>query len=190
MTPYEQIITESGPIEIMRAEQHDLPDVLSLYDESLSWLKDQGRIEQTGISRCSQDPTIIRRFGDWIAEKTVFLAVRHGQIEGVARVSARPSFPWHDKAAHVGYVETLATRRRSKGIGLGLTLLRWTELYARRQGWQALRVDCSGESGELVACYEGAGFMPFRDFMIRGRQGKLLERRIPKSRRGDLAPVA
>lgn len=190
MTPYEQIITDSGPIEIMRAEQEDLPDVLSLCDESLSWLKDQGRIEQTGISRCSQDPAIIRRFGDWIAEKTVFLAVRHGRIDGVARVSAKPSYPWHDQSAHVGYVEALATRRRCKGVGLGLTMLRWTELYARRQGWQALRVDCSGENGDLVACYEGVGFMPFRDFVIRGRHGKLLERRIPKSRRSGLAPAA
>lgn len=157
----------------------ELPTVLSLFDDAVSWLASEGRHDQWGTEPWSAKPEAVQRVQEMLGNGDLWIAEIGGESAGVMVLGSRP----HSYVSTVDeperYVLLLLSARRFTGHGVGRSLLAHAQEQAQQAGADLLRVDCwAGGDKRLVDYYVKAGFTPTVTAESRGRPIQVLERRL------------
>jgi len=167
-----------GGLEILRATEADLPEVLGLLTEAASWSRTVG-IE--GLWRVPYP-------AEWVLPSLrrheVYLARWDGATAGTLtfRWDDRPT--WGERPPEAAYVHKLAVRRSLKGLQIGARMLDWSGAKAAREGRAWLRLDCLRSHAILRSYYEALGFRRVREATVEGNVVTLLERPTPLDTEG------
>jgi GNAT superfamily N-acetyltransferase len=141
----------------------DVDGLLTLYDEAVQWLVDQGRPGQWGSKPLSQRPELVVR----LEEVTKAGELRVAEEEGLAGTPCLLGALWLTEAPSYApaaiepevYLEGFVVGRRYAGRGVGQVLLDAAQEEAAGRGAVQLRLDCwAGGDQALVRYYERAGF--------------------------------
>lgn len=178
----DQMERSLGEMQIAPATRADVPEILILFDEAVAWLEEQGLSGQWGTTPFSRLPGMSDRFGLWIEHQALFTARMSGELVGVLAVS--PRFPVYalnhlegcPGPAH--YLEAFTTKRQHGGRGIGFTLLRWAERFARQRGADHLLLDCWADNAGLCAYYQRAGFLPCGTFQLGDWRGQFFTKAL------------
>ena len=156
----------------------DVPAVLRLLDDAVTWLVANGRTGQWGTRPASANPRRHEQLTEFADEGGLWIADRDGEPVGALSVGAALEYvPAADEPEL--YVRLLVTDRAAKGLGIGTELLDHARKLARAQGLHLLRVDCyAGDDQALVRYYERQGFTRDRPFEVDGWPGQLLIERV------------
>jgi len=137
--------------------------ISSLLEENREWLQSKG-INQWII------PFTLEWVSKCIERREFHIATTDNQIVGVFRLLESDIMFWGDDSMDAFYIHSLAVRRDWKGQGIGLSLLKWAEDYARSKHRPYLRLDCMAENPSLCTYYEQAGFISCGDKDIQSGQ--------------------
>jgi ribosomal protein S18 acetylase RimI-like enzyme len=160
----------SGTLEVHRAGQEDVDEVVGILSEAARWLAARG------ISQWP-DPFPRDRVAALAQQGDVHLARLDGEtVATLALLWSDPTF-WGDRPDDAGYVHALAVRRAHGGRGLGGRLLAWAEEQVAGAGREYLRLDCRAENGELRQYYERHGFEPRGEVAVDEFTSAMYERR-------------
>jgi GNAT superfamily N-acetyltransferase len=137
-------------LDIRRAVDGDVEEVIDILAESAAWLKTRGMVQWPD------------RFDQALIAATVerdelFVAADAGLT--VATVTLQWSDPmfWGERD-DAAFVHRLAVRRSHAGIGL--RLLDWAKQQTMLNGRQFLSLDCLATNARLRRYYEDLGFRP------------------------------
>jgi GNAT superfamily N-acetyltransferase len=158
-------VTIDPAVRFRVAAPDQLGDVLTVLDEAAARLREQG-IEQWP-ARFDADwvEGAVRRGETW-------LAGQGAAVSGTVTLDgADPVWDAVPGPAAL-YVHRMAVRRPARG--LGAVMLDWAAGVARRQGREALRLDCVASNARLRAYYEAAGFVHRGDVTVAGAPGQRL----------------
>ncbi|MFH8383609.1 GNAT family N-acetyltransferase [Kitasatospora sp. NPDC018058] len=147
----------------------DVPDILSLLDDAVSWLAGQDRTGQWGDQPFSTNQARVDQVSSYAAEPFLIrLAVNDdGRTVGCCVLSEDRGrwIPAVDEREL--YVRNLVTDRSRKGSGIGAALIADAIEETRRRGIGLLRVDCyGGADRKLVAQYRALGFTETESFEV------------------------
>ncbi|MFG2914006.1 GNAT family N-acetyltransferase [Kitasatospora sp. NPDC048298] len=148
-------------MKIRNGGSADVPDILSLLDDAISWLTAQGRTGQWGdqpfstiqaridqVSSYAEEPFLIRLAVDEDGRTVGCCVLSEDRGRWIPAVDEREL-----------YVRNLVTDRDRKGSGVGAALIADAIEEARRRGIGLLRVDCyGGADRKLVGRYRALGF--------------------------------
>lgn len=141
-------------------------DVLAVLDEAAAWLRGRGVGQWPSRFERSWVEGAVQRGETW-------LAMVGGTVSGTVTLDlSDPVWDGVPRAAAL-YVHRMAVRRSA--AGLGAVILDWAAGAARRQGREALRLDCVASNGRLRAYYEAAGFVHRGDVPVAGPPGQRLD---------------
>jgi GNAT superfamily N-acetyltransferase len=158
----------------------DVPAVLGLLDDAVTWLVAQGRPGQWGTEPLSGIPQRVALTQQQAAAGALHVAVRGGEVVGALVVGDTPGYVSPADGPEL-YIDLLVTRR---GNAIGARLLDHARDLAREAALPKLRVDCyAGDDRGLVAYYERQGFTPTETFEVKLKDGRtwpgqILEKRI------------
>ncbi|MGA5818313.1 GNAT family N-acetyltransferase [Kitasatospora sp. NPDC094028] len=152
----------------------DVPDILSLLDDAVSWLSAGERTGQWGDQPFSTIPARVDQITSYTAEPfLVRLAVDDdGRTIGccVLNEDRGKWIPAVDEPEL--YLRLLVTDRSRKGSGIGAALVADAVEETRRRGLGLLRVDCyAGDDGKLVGQYRALGFTETVGFEVEQPSG-------------------
>ena len=158
----------------------DAPEVVSLFDQAIVWMNENGNTQQWGTQPWSEKPDTVKKITNWCAEGNGGLVAMtsSGAIGGYLVVGdAHPYVP-AAKSPEL-YIVALIASRRPEARGFGRRLLQHADDLAREQGITELRVDCwAGAGGKLVRFYESAGYVKDSTFDVKGWPGQILTRSL------------
>lgn len=157
----------------------DLPLVVSLFDDAITWFQTFGNTGQWGAQPFSQQPRQVDRIRGWLSQPGAWIAELPGlPAAGVLVLGSRHDYIPAATEDEV-YVRLLLGARGPEAKGVGRALLQFAEVEAANAGVTLLRVDCySGGSGRLVNFYQSCGFERTQAFLVRDWPGQILQRRI------------
>lgn len=140
---------------MVRAEPHDLEQVLALLVQAAQWLRSQGLRQWSHYLNEDMAPEL----AEAIAADQVYLALAGDRPVGTISLQRAPSewdrTIWGAVASDEAvYVHRLAVHRTHAGRGVGAFMLDWAENYARQHGYRYLRLDCVGHNERLNAYYQ------------------------------------
>jgi GNAT superfamily N-acetyltransferase len=155
-------------VDLRRGTAFDLDTVITLLDEAIAWLVEQGRPDQWGSRPWSEQPATVDFMKTMIAEGELWLAEIDGEAVGALIVSESPMHYVPAIDERELYIRLLVSSRRHKGAGIGKALIDHARSIARQRGISLVRVDCySGPDRKLVRFYESAGFTPTQRLEVR-----------------------
>jgi GNAT superfamily N-acetyltransferase len=138
----------------------DVPAVLALGDEAVTWMNARGNIQQWGTAPWTGDARREAFVRDQAAGDGMRIAEdRDGAVLGVLVITEtrQPYIPAADEREL--YINLLLVSRRHGGQGIGAALAEHAKREAAARGIGLIRVDCwAGEDGSLVRVYERYGF--------------------------------
>lgn len=162
-----------------KAVEHDLNEILALFDKTLQWLIDQGYPAQWGTRPFTENPGQIERFKHWL-QHGVFYVLRHEErivgtlvIVDQTPAYAQSAFPHPPNTL---YLEAFATDPAYRGKGVGKMLLQWAEQQAEEKRAERLRLDCWAGNHALRKYYRLAAFQELGEFQVSTWQGVLFEK--------------
>jgi ribosomal protein S18 acetylase RimI-like enzyme len=160
----------NAPLEVVRATESDVDEVLDLLAEAAAWLRERS-IEQW-------PPRFPReQIAASVARGETYLA-RSGDVTAATiALQWDDSFFWGERSPDAGYVHRVAVRRPFAGRGLGVELLDWADGRIAARGRRYLRLDCKAENPRLRAYYERLGFEHRGDVERGTWRASLYERR-------------
>jgi len=171
------VTTSYGELKIAQAEPADLAAVLGVFDDVVAWLVAQGSVKQWGTAPFSDNPRLVERFQNHIANDTTLVALQEERVVGVLCVNCSyPPYCWQSAPDDCAYVHPFATSPSVRGQGVGSALLRCAEEYARQHNKPYLRLDCFAENPKLPAYYESEGFLPKGEFLVGDWHGRMYEK--------------
>ncbi len=172
----------AGDMRISLARPDQVPAILTLFDESVTWLDEKGLTGQWGTTPFSQHPRMRERFAEWIEQGALFVAEIADDLVGVLAVGGPPpAYALSYLEGRPGpayYLEAFTTKRQYQGQGVGGGLLRWAEAYSRERGIAYLRLDCWAENPGLTGYYERSGYTPCGEMLIGSWRGQLFEKAL------------
>jgi GNAT superfamily N-acetyltransferase len=148
---------------LARADQAD--DVMGVLNEAAAWLHERGIAQWPLRFELSWVEDAIRQSETWLVDID-------GRVSGTVTVDFS-DVVWSDVGGSAAYVHRMAVSRRERG--LGAVILAWAEDVARRQGCDAVRLDCVASNYRLRAYYENAGFAYRGDVSVGGAPGQRLD---------------
>jgi GNAT superfamily N-acetyltransferase len=153
-------------VRFLVAAPGQVDEVLTVLDEAAAWLRGRGVEQWPARFERSWVEGAVSRGETW-------LALVGGTVSGT--VTLDHSDPVWDglPGAAALYVHRMAVRRPA--AGLGAVILEWAAGVARRQGREALRLDCVAANRRLRAYYEAAGFAHRGDVTVAGAPGQRLD---------------
>lgn len=139
-------------LEMKKALQHDLSQVLSILNELSAW----------GIARGIDLQWPESWPEDYISAKIeageMFLAYLDGEPVTTLAIQWSDEEAWGEQPPDAGYIHHLAVRRKQAGQGAGRQVLDWAATYALARGKRYLRLDCLASNATLRQYYINAGF--------------------------------
>lgn len=178
----DRIVGLFGEAWVSQAAQSDVPGVLALFDDSVSWLTEKGLSGQWGTTPFSEIPNMHRQFADWIADGTLFVARLDGAVAGsIVITGVVPKYAatmWESFPYTAFYIEAFATARSLEGRGLGRGLLQWAEQYASRNGKTALWLDCWADNPDLCNYYRRSGYEARGLLVVNQWRARLFEKQL------------
>lgn len=184
MTFSQNIQSPGGELSIVRATRDDLYSLLSLFDETVTWLNARGLANQWGAELFSTSLHRHKQFLDWINDGSFFIACLQNRLVGSLAINAVAPWyiihRWKKFPASALYLEAFTTSRQFSGQGLGRAILQWAEYYAHGIGKTAIWLDCWAENAPLVRYYQQAGFVVHETFMVKDWRGQLFEKQLPR----------
>ncbi|GAA0408606.1 GNAT family N-acetyltransferase [Microbispora corallina] len=166
-------------IQVRAGGPGDVPVLLRMFDDAVSWLTARGSAGQWGTEPWSRDPRRIERVRGIAASGGLSIAEIDGVPAGAIAVTERPPAHIPPVDERELYVDMLITARSHTGRGVGAALLDEARAEARTRGVTLLRVDCwAGGDGDLVRYYQGQGFTPTGKFDVGGWIGQVFEQRL------------
>jgi predicted phosphodiesterase len=169
--PHTRLQGSMGAVDLVRAEPHQLDDVLALLEEAAAWLTARG-IDQWQPGSFSQP-----QLAAGISRGEVYLARRGDEAVGTITLQWWDALVWGELPAAAGYVHNLATRRAA-APGLGALLLGWAEQQAAAAGKHYLRLDCMADNMHLRRYYERTGFIDRGRLSMHGWNRQRYEKRL------------
>ncbi len=158
-------MTTDLPVRFLVAAPGQADEVLAVLDEAAAWLQERGVEQWPSRFEPSWVEGAVSRGETW-------LVLAGGTVSGT--VTLDHSDPvWDGLPGAALYVHRMAVRRSASG--LGTVILDWAAGVARRQGREALRLDCVAANGRLRAYYEAAGFAHRGDVTVAGAPGQRLD---------------
>lgn len=171
-----------GDALVGRATTDDMPAILALFDEAVTWLVSRGQEKQWGTTPFSEVPSFRERFTQWLDAEALYVARIAGSLVGTIALSETvPTYATHlfdSFPASAFYLEAFTTSRSLAGRGLGRDLLRWAEQYAAAQGKSTIYLDCWAESPRLPDYYKQAGYVPHTEFNVGEWRGILFKKQV------------
>lgn len=164
---------------IRRGGPADVPRILEMLDEAVTWLVAHGRSGQWGTSPWSATQKRRDQIAGLVNGGTTWIAEVDGRAAGAMIVSPdrQPYVPAVDEPEL--YINLLVSSRTYAGNGVGSGLLAHARQEAERLGVGLLRVDCyAGSEGRLVDYYRRNGFTATSPFTVGDWPGQLLVQRI------------
>ncbi|MGI5158807.1 GNAT family N-acetyltransferase [Microbispora sp. CA-102843] len=164
----------------------DVPVLLQMFDDAVTWLTARGSAGQWGTRPWSEDPQRIERIRGMAHGGGLSIAEIGGVPAGALVLTERP--PAHIPPVNERelYVDLLITARSFTGRGVGAALLDMARTEARARGITLLRVDCwAGGDGDLVRYYQGQDFTPTDRFDVNGWIGQVFEQRLNEQPSAD-----
>ncbi|MAU01246.1 MAG: hypothetical protein CL608_29225 [Anaerolineaceae bacterium] len=166
-------------MKIEKAIEHDLNEILTLFNKTQSWLIEQGYEAQWGIRPFTENPGQIERFKHWLAHGTFYVLRHEGSI--VSTLVIGDQAPAYTLAAFTHppqtlYLEAFATNPAYRGKGIGKMLLQWAEQEAEGKKAERLRLDCWAGNHALRKYYQSAGFQEVGEFQVHTWPGVLFEK--------------
>jgi GNAT superfamily N-acetyltransferase len=158
-------MTTDLPVRFLVAAPGQAGEVLAVLDEAAAWLQERGVEQWPSRFEPSWVEGAVSRGETW-------LVLAGATVSGT--VTLDHSDPvWDGLPGAALYVHRMAVRRSASG--LGTVILEWAAGVARRQGREALRLDCVAANGRLRAYYEAAGFAHRGDATVAGAPGQRLD---------------
>jgi catechol 2,3-dioxygenase-like lactoylglutathione lyase family enzyme/GNAT superfamily N-acetyltransferase len=166
-------------IELSRGSIADLPLVMHLFDEAVTWLVSIGRSDQWGSDGWSGNTARQDFVGQMIEAGELWLARIGGESAGALLLAPDP-MPYVPAADEPElYVKILLSASQFRGRSVGATLLQRARDLAASRHLGLLRVDCwAGGEKRLVRYYTGQGFVPTMLLDVRGQPVQVFEMRI------------
>lgn len=145
---------EPGALEVRRAGEADVEQILKLLTEAAMWMSDRG-IRQWHPSHFSADS-----IQECMEEgHEVFLVYRDEACVGTFYIAWSDPAVWRDSdQGECGYLHRFTVAREHAGEGIGEYMLRWAGDYIARQGRKTFRLDCIADNPRLNRYYREAGF--------------------------------
>ncbi|HEX7736749.1 MAG TPA: GNAT family N-acetyltransferase [Ktedonobacteraceae bacterium] len=176
------IQSPGGELSIAPATRPDLLPLLKLFDETVTWLNARGLGNQWGSELFSTSLDRHRQFLNWINLGIFFTARLQGQVVGSLTLSPAPPWyiakRWQTFPMSAFYLEAFTTSRSLAGLGLGRTLLQWSERYTLVSNKTTIWLDCWADNPALVHYYLQAGYTPHEIFLVHAWRGQLFEKRL------------
>lgn len=149
-------------VEIRRAVQSDVPSITSCVCEAyLHYIELIGK----------QPGPMIVDYASQVAQHDVRVAVTQSAVEGLIVLKAANGLFW---------LENIAVRPRSKGLGLGRVLLKLAETNAREAGYSSIRLYTNELMTENCAWYERSGFIEDGREVVNGYRRVYYEKKLTK----------
>ncbi|HEY1177918.1 MAG TPA: GNAT family N-acetyltransferase [Phytomonospora sp.] len=168
-------------IKIRTTTEADIPAVLRMGDDAVTWLVAQGRGGQWGEKPWTGNQAIADKMHARLTTCEFYLAEIDGEPAGALAVS-REAQPYVAPAEEPElYVQFLITAGAFRGRGVGARLLAHARERAEAWGVGQVRVDCyAGDDRKLVAFYVSQGFTPIETFTVGEKEwpGQLLGYRL------------
>jgi GNAT superfamily N-acetyltransferase len=153
-------------VSIRPGDERDVPAVVALMDDAVTWLVSQGRTGQWGTDPYSSDPKRVASISTMATNRELHVAVSNDVVVGA--LAAGPALSYVPPAPEPElYVRLLVTDRASAGRDIGGLLLEHARKLARATGVNLLRVDCyAGPDRALIRYYEKQGFTATDSFEV------------------------
>lgn len=165
-------------MRIRAGDNADLPVVMAMFDEAVTWLVARGNTEQWGADPWSEQPHNVERIAEKIDRGDLWIALVADVPAGAMITSDRPSSYIEEVGEPELYIQLLLTSRRYAGRKIGAELLAHARSLMHERHVGLMRVDCyAGGNGDLVRYYERQGFTRTRTFKVGDWPGQLLEQR-------------
>ncbi|HEX3512478.1 MAG TPA: GNAT family N-acetyltransferase [Trebonia sp.] len=159
-------MTTDVAVRFLVAAPGQVDEVLAVLDEAAAWLQERGVEQWPSRFEPSWVEGAVSRGETW-------LVLAGETVNGTVTLDhADPVWDGLPGGAAL-YVHRMAVRRSASG--LGAAILEWAAGVARRQGREALRLDCVAVNGRLRAYYEAAGFAHRGDVTVAGAPGQRLD---------------
>lgn len=161
-------------IEMRRACEDDVVDIIELLEESSAWMV------SIGINRWQPGAHVAaeQQLRGEVQRGIVYVWKPSCVLIATMRLTETDDAIWSNDSTTALYIHKMSVRRSLKGRGYGTLLVRWAEQQATRRGLDRLRLDCWAENQRLCNFYLSCGFQPLRTTTVQGWTHQLFERRI------------
>jgi GNAT superfamily N-acetyltransferase len=140
------------PISVVLATPHDLPTVLSVLSEAVTWLKHKN------MSLWSEDMITPELIGQDIAAGLFYIAFYEGSAVGVFMFQDEDLEFWPDICPGESMFIHRLARRSFAGGSVSVSMMQWAVEQCQNLGKQYLRLDCVADRSRLRSIYEKFGF--------------------------------
>ncbi|MGE3798492.1 MAG: GNAT family N-acetyltransferase [Thermomicrobiales bacterium] len=155
-------------MQLRSGSTDDLPHILSLFDDNIAWLVEQGRSEQRGREPLSGNPKMVDFIRDLLASGTVTIAEIDGEAVGASVVADHPMPYVPAGTEEERYLKLLLTSPAHRGKKIGHRLIELARELTVAENVGLLRVDCwSGGDRRLVDYYLREGFTATEEIEVR-----------------------
>jgi ribosomal protein S18 acetylase RimI-like enzyme len=178
-------------INIRRAVEADVDDLVSLYQAAQRWLADKGSDQWA----TNAEAKVRTKVACSIRRGECYVAELDGVPIGMITIDeyADPEF-WipEDRPSEALYLHRMVVDRAQSGRNVGRLLLDWADNVATSQGRQWLRLDAWRTNTALQDYYKRQGFSAVRTVELAHRgSGALFERRVGRtSSRSNTRPIS
>jgi GNAT superfamily N-acetyltransferase len=152
----------------------DFPAFIGLLEEAGQWLMDKD-IAQWPPGSIAPQRALLEAF---VRQGALLVARSNGLLVGGCVVTRQSYAAWDEHPGAAIYLHKLVTARRAAGVGLGAALLAEAEAFARRLGFERLRLDCWTGNAVLSAYYQERGFVECGIAPEGGTSVRLFEKRL------------
>ena len=140
-------------IAVRQAKASDAVVIQEMLHEAAGW------VDALGVVMWDEGELDRRRIDSEVASGQFFIADVEGDAAGAVRFQLEDQLFWPDLTNDDSpFLHRLVVRRRYKGYGVSVALMRWAVSHARELGKQWLRLDCDADRRKLRTLYEGFGF--------------------------------
>ena len=160
----------------------DLPEIMTLFDDAVTWLAANGRSAQWGSEPWSTDEAKVGFVRKLMDSGTTIIAESGGIVVGAAIYGPErmPYVPAVEEPEI--YISLLITSQSVRRVGVGTALLEAIRNSTRELGIPLLRVHCwSGGDRKLISYYEGQGFTPTIDVPVKDTSVQVFEQRLERN---------
>ena len=138
---------------IRRAGPPDAGAIEALLREAAQW------VDALGVVMCEEGELDRARIDAEVEAGQFVVAEIGAEIAGAVRFQLDDPLFWPDlPPGRSAFVHRLVVGRAFKGRGIAQALLAWAVDQTRRDGRDALRLDCDADRMKLRALYEAFGF--------------------------------
>ena len=146
-------------LEFLKAKMEELEDALMLFKEA------SRAISRKNLSQWSywQDPPLEKI--EWVRQgfeqgEFYFVSVNGQEKVAMFRLMSFDTLYWGRKGLEKNkrYIHSFVVREDRKGMGIGALILKKVIRQLKKEGVDALRLDCDSANAGLCSYYESQGF--------------------------------